>query len=44
MSRDGSDDPHSAQKRRVAAFSAMHFGQRIRCLLGRAEPIRLDDN
>ena len=27
---DGSDDPHSAQKRLVAAFSAMQLGQRIR--------------
>src|SRR5215472_12611549 len=32
----GSGDPHLAQYRLVAAFSTIHFGQRIRCPLGRA--------
>src|SRR6516164_8477071 len=31
---DGSDDPHSAQKRLVAPFSALQLGQRIRGLPG----------
>jgi hypothetical protein len=33
---DGSGDPHWAQKRLVAAFSAMQLGQRIWCPRGRA--------
>jgi hypothetical protein len=33
---DGNGDPHSAQKRLVATFSAMQLGQCIWCLLGRA--------
>jgi hypothetical protein len=41
---NGSGAPHWAQKRLVAAFSAMHFEQRIRCPLGARKPIRLDDN
>ena len=40
---EGRGDPHSAQKRLVAALSAMHFRQRIGCSQAR-EPIRLDHN
>src|SRR5215472_1347244 len=40
---EGSGDPHSAQYRLVAAFSAMHFGQRIQCSQVR-EPTRPDHN
>src|SRR5262249_15835869 len=36
---NGSGAPHLAQKRLVAAFSAMHFGQRIWCPQGRAKPL-----
>jgi len=39
----GSGDPHSAQKRLVAAFSAMQLGQRIWCPLTR-EAIRFKHN
>jgi hypothetical protein len=35
----GSAAPHRAQKRLVAAFSAMQLGQRIRCTQ-RREPIQ----
>ena len=38
---DGSGDPHSAQKRLVAAFSAVQFGQRIDAPW--REPIRSED-
>src|SRR5580704_9590636 len=37
---DGSGDPHWAQNRLVAAFSAMQLGQRIWCPLARTDPVR----
>src|SRR5215472_5292117 len=39
----GSGDPHLAQYRLAAAFSAMHLGQRIECSQAR-EPTRPDHN
>jgi hypothetical protein len=37
---EGSGDPHSAQKRLVAAFSAMQLGQCIWCTLTQTDAVR----